>query len=238
MRAIVLTYDRNASITEHMIKCYEDLWPNNPFTFRISFQNENRCIIRSNREYIKTSPGIKETVLELLSDLDDETWIYWCIDDKYPIKLHLPYIEFLHRSLNLNDISDMSGIIFCRARNMLNPDCLLDQHLYLSTEILIERKAYHQIWIHQFLKVKVIRYLFLNFPYIHRARTMDPLKDMINKPHDHRIFVTELNHAVFGESTSDRVLTANCQQSMLNKGLVIPPFFEVNINQSTIIGSL
>ena len=124
MKAIVLTYDRNAIITEHMIKCYEDIWPHNPFTFRIPFQNNDRCINRSNREYIKTSPAIKDTVLELLSDLHDDEWIYWCIDDKYPVKLDLPEIESIYKLLYTNTIENISGILFCRARQMLNPDCL------------------------------------------------------------------------------------------------------------------
>jgi len=238
MKAIVLTYDRNATITEHMIKCYEDIWPNNPFTFRIPFQDKARCIYKKNREYIKTSPAIKDTVLELLNDLHDDEWIYWCIDDKYPIKLHLPEIDSIYKSLHTVAGSKVSGILFCRARNMFNPDCLLDQYLYLANEQLIERRSYHQIWIHQFLKVKVIKHLFNNFPFIETAREMDPLKFMIRKPSGHRLFVTAANHAVFGESSTDRILTANCHQSMQDKEIIVPPFLDVDKNKSIMIGTL
>ncbi len=238
MKAIVLTYDHNAIITEHMIRCYEELWPEHPFIFRIPYMDEQRRVYSNRREYIKTSPEIKETVLSLLADLEDEEWIYWCIDDKYPVKLNVAEIELIYKSLQENTIANMSGILFCRARNMLNPDCLLGNQIFLPKEKLIERKAYHQIWIHQFLKVKVIRYLFLNFPRIIKARTMDPLKHTIKKPNDHRLFVTHKNHSIFGESSFDGILTANCYHSMLEKGMIVPPSFEVNLNQTTFIGSL
>lgn len=35
MIALVLTFDRNASITEHMMFRYREVWPDHPFVFRI-----------------------------------------------------------------------------------------------------------------------------------------------------------------------------------------------------------
>jgi FkbM family methyltransferase len=238
IKAIVLTYDRNSIITEHMIKCYDELWPGHPFIFRIPYQDKNRCNTGLNREYVKTSPAIKETVLTLLDNLEDEDWIYWCMDDKYPIKLNVPEIELICKSLLNADISNLSGVLFCRARKMLDQNYLMGEQILSKTEKLIERKAYHQIWIPQFLKVKVIRHLFLSFPNITRARTMDPLKHTIIKPNDHRLFVTQTNHAVFGESSFDGILTANCYQSMVDKCMAVPSSFEINFKKTTIIGTL
>lgn len=238
MKAIVLTYDRNVILTEHMIKCYEELWPNHPFVFRIPYQDEERQIQGSNREYIRTPSEIKETILGLLADLNDEEWVYWCMDDKYPIQLELVAIESAYKLLSIHNIENLSGVLFCRVRKMLNYDYLITPSLFLGEEELIERKGYHQIWIHQFIKVKVIRNLFNNLPSIDRARTMDPLKHSITKPKDHRLFVTSNNHAIFGESSVGRVLTRNCYQSMLHKGMNVPSHFKVDINRTTIIGTL
>jgi hypothetical protein len=33
MKAIVLTCDRYRALTEHMIRKYEELWPDHPFVF-------------------------------------------------------------------------------------------------------------------------------------------------------------------------------------------------------------
>lgn len=238
MYAIVLTYDRNAVLTEHMIRCYEDLWPNHPFIFRIPFQHEDRCYPLKNREYLKTPQAIKPTVLKLIEDLDDEEWIYWCIDDKYPIKFDLPAIKMLHQLILANRINDCSAVLFCRARKMLNPSFLTDNVIRIVNEKLLERQHYHQIWIHQFLKVKIIRHLFLSFPEIDRPRMMDKLKNEVKKPSDHRLFVTETNHAVFGESSSFGLITANCYQSITEKKMNIPVFFEVNQEKNIVIGIL
>ena len=78
MKAIVLTYDRNAVLTEHMISRYEALWPQHPFEFRIPYQTTLKRP-DSRREYIKTVTDIKATVLQLIADLDVEEWVYWCI---------------------------------------------------------------------------------------------------------------------------------------------------------------
>ncbi len=94
MEAIVLTCDKYRSLTEHMIFQYGRLWPDHPFRFRIPCQTliEPKS---ANREYRRCNPAFKSTILSLLEDLDDEQLIYWCIDDKYPIKLHLNRIRAL-----------------------------------------------------------------------------------------------------------------------------------------------
>src|ERR1043166_9179142 len=94
MKAIVLTCDRFRPMTEHMILQYTRLWPTHPFVFRVPYQ-----LVRGSDtdrvEFRQTSENIRATVLELLSDLGDEEWIYWCIDDKYAIQLVTEKIETL-----------------------------------------------------------------------------------------------------------------------------------------------
>src|SRR5437764_10740930 len=102
MKAIVLTCDRYRAVTEHMMLQYEKLWPDHPFNFRIPFQelggtNTKRI------EYVKTPPEIRATVLELLRNLPDEEWIYWCVDDKYPFR------HVVEKSVDLSDVSRSSS---------------------------------------------------------------------------------------------------------------------------------
>src|SRR5437667_5709302 len=84
MKAIVLTCDRYRAITEHMILQYERLWPDHPFVFHIPYQNI-AGVETERAKYFRTPEALKATVLQLLAGLDDEEWIYWCVDDKYPI---------------------------------------------------------------------------------------------------------------------------------------------------------
>ena len=237
MKAIVLTYDRNTILTEHMIKCYEELWPNHPLTFRIPFQDEKRCVFAPRREYIRSSPEIRATVLTLLENLDEEEWIYWCIDDKYPIKLNLFRILSIYQSIKDNEVTDNCGVLFCRAGRLLDPEYLTNEKVLFGEEILLERKGYHKIWIHQFLRVKVIRHLFMNFPdYIEVAKTMDKLKFTVKKPITHRIYVTSVNHSVFGESSFGGVITQSCLKSLIENGFNIPNWQPPTPEREKIIG--
>lgn len=239
MNAIVLTYDRNTILTEHMIRCYEELWPEHPFTFRIPFQDSERCILSHSREYIRTSPFIKATILTLINDLDDEEWVYWCIDDKYPVQLEIKNITSLYNTIIAHEIENVNGILFCRARRMFDPVCVIPTSIIAGKERLLERIAYNQIWIHQFIQVKVLRHLFTCFPdIIQNAKDMDDLKDELIKPSTHRLFVTETNYSIFGESLISGIITSNCMKSLSEKGFPIPKWQKNKLANSAIIGKL
>lgn len=242
MKAIVLTYDRYRALTEHMILKYRKLWPDHPFCFRIPYQvlkSENT----SKREYIRCPSDIRGTVLALLEDLEDDEWIYWCIDDKYPIYLDLLRIEAAMNWI-FNSASDKcDGVLFCRTRNMIDGSGLKqnwmgrDMRLKDKTgNIYLLRKNYQQIWIHQFLRVKVIRNLFNRFPdVISNAKEMDALKNGLSLPSSSSLLVAKRNLAVFGESTSRGKLTANCYESMVENDLELPPI-PLNKNARIVLG--
>lgn len=240
MLAIVLTCDRYRALTEHMIHCYDQLWRHHPFRFRIPYQTLEGASC-SNSQYVRTPIAIKETVLTLLSDLDDDEWIYWCIDDKYPIALDLTRIQgAMDWLLRHSDECEVSGLLFCRCRSLLRSDNLTGHHLTdRRGNVLLERRAYHQIWIHQFLRVKVLRYLFESFPDdIASAKSMDALLLDTPKPLSHRIFVTKDNLAIFGESTSRGEITKNCYQSILQKKLLLGQWTLKPCSKEIIMGKL
>src|SRR5437016_4313029 len=215
MKAVVLTCDRYRAITEHMILQYEKVWPNHPFVFRIPYQNLGGAAT-GRMEFLKTPESIQETVLQLIADLDDDEWIYWCMDDKYPIQFVLPKINQLMTEVIRSP--DISGFLFCRGKALLQkPEVTLypEERRNALGDVYLERKGWHQIWIHQLLRVKVLRHLFSRMPKeIASAKLMDQLKDEIPKPPEHRLFVTRENFAVFGESTHKGTLNQNCYESI------------------------
>jgi hypothetical protein len=206
-----------------MILQYERLWPDHPFVFRIPYQRL-RGQDSERIEYVKAPGDISSSVLRLLADLDDEEMVYWCADDKYPIQL---VTEKITRLMSYACKSpNISGLMFCRCRATLeSPDLALYAREWAtpSGDILLERRAWYQIWIHQFLRAKVLRYFFSEMPEdIASAKTMDTLKDDIVKLADHRLFVTKENFAVFGESTRHGRLTRNCYESIRNTSIALP----------------
>jgi hypothetical protein len=239
MKAIVLTCDRYRAVTEHMIYKYQELWPDHPFVFRIPYQELGGRATAST-EYVKTPPEIRETVLQLIADLADEDWIYWCVDDKYPIQLVLGKVNQLMTDAIRSP--DMSGLLFCRGKALLRkPEVTLypDERRNSLGDVYLERKGWHQIWIHQLLRVKVVRYLFSQMPKeIASAKLMDQLKDEIPKLPDHRLFVTKENFAVFGESTHKGTLNQNCYESIRKTDIKLPKWFRRPNGKHVIIGKL
>jgi hypothetical protein len=219
-----------------MLFKYEQLWPGHPFHFRVPYQEFAPTLATGKVEYKKSEIGIKATVLTLLDDLDDEEWVYWCIDDKYPIAVDVPRVEEMYRWLARQ--TEISGILFCRCRSMWDSRCLTGRAIVDDVkETYLERKGYEQIWIHQFLRVKVLRHLFGSFPdVIPSAKSMDELKRQVTKPLTHRIFVSQENNAVFGESAARGIVTRNCHASMVANGLALPPWFSKATVHDVIMG--
>jgi hypothetical protein len=239
IKAIVLTCDRYRAITEHMIFQYDRLWPDHPFVFQVPYQ-ERVGVDTDHVRYLAAPSDIKGTVLQLLEEIDDEEWIYWCIDDKYPIQLVTGKIASLIS--NAMRSPEVDGLLFCRCRATLNSPKLT---LYPGKvknpfgDVYFERKAWFQIWIHQILRAKVIRYLFSHLPdHIPSAKAMDDLKDDVPKVPEHRLFVTRENFAVFGESTRRGVITQNCYESMIAAGIELPEWFRQPDGEYVTLGKL
>ncbi len=239
MKAIVLTYDRSRAVTEHMIFKYNELWPDHPFVFRIPYQ-ELAGAPDDRREYVKTPSEIRATTLQLIADLDDDEWVYWCVDDKYPVELVLAKIRTV--LADIHELPDASGLLFCRCKALLRrPDETLfpGERKDSSGDIFLERRGWNQIWIHQLLRVKVLRYLFSQMPdEIASAKLMDHLKDEIPKPPELRLYVTKENYAVFGESTHKGTINQNCYDSILKTDIELPEWFRRPNGKSVINGKL
>jgi hypothetical protein len=239
IKAIVLTCDRYRAITEHMIFQYDRLWPDHPFVFHVPYQ-ELGGVDTEGVKYLTAPSDIKGTVLHLLTEIDDEEWIYWCVDDKYPIQLITDKTaSLISRAMRSPEVD---GLLFCRCRATLNSPKLT---LYPGKvknpfgDVYLERKAWFQIWIHQILRAKVLRYLFTHLPdHIPSAKAMDELKNDVPKLPEHRLFVTRENFAVFGESTRRGVITQNCYESMVAAGIELPEWFRHPDGEYVTLGKL
>lgn len=227
-----------------MIQQYDRLWPDHPFVFRIPYQSLGGDV-GARVEYIhspESSPeDIPATMLRLLAGVDDDEWIYWCADDKYPITLSLDKVKRLMDYARISP--EVSGLMFCRCRATLGcPDLALypGEHKTPTGEILLERRAWYQIWLHQFLRAKVLRHFFLEMPPgIRTAKSMlsDPENEIL-KLADHRLFVTKENLAVYGESTHRGRITRNCYESMRSSNIALPEQFRHPIRQRITVGKL
>jgi hypothetical protein len=173
---------------------------------------------------VRTEVGIRQTVLALLDDIEDETFIYWCIDDKFPVHLDLDITSRVVTAIGQEAFEGVDGLLLQRAGNHHKPANLNARHRISIAGIpSLERSNYKHIWIHQFVRAKVIRHLFTCFPErIASAKAMDPLKNRVPKPGDHRLYVSATNHCRFAESTSRGRITSDCLRSFQALQLDVP----------------
>ncbi len=89
MKAIVLSFDPHLEIANLVVETYNRLWPDCPFVFRIPFTDRDpRSIFAAqNVEFIQTPSDIRSTMENLLRGLPEDEFIFWCVDDRYPIEI-------------------------------------------------------------------------------------------------------------------------------------------------------
>ena len=225
--AIVLSCDRYHALARHMIAQYDAVWPSHLFIFHVPYQAD--MVLGARVSPRRTPASIRGTVLALIEEFDDESWIYWCIDDRYPLRLVQPEVAAIAESVLSDALPDVSGVMFCRWGKMWQAQNLIASGTRRTPDglTLLRRKDYSQIWLHQFLRIKVLRHLFERLPEdVAQAIALDPLKHRVPLPDDHRLYVVERNLAVFGESTSRGRVTRNCAASLRALGMGFPTGFE------------
>jgi hypothetical protein len=251
MKALVLTYDKYRPIAEHMLKTYEHLWPANPFTFLIPFQNDSQInTYGQNIQMIRAPQPIIATLHCLLDTVADDEWVYWCIDDKFLLAIDAKSASYFCDYVESIDDTKITGLSFCRARYLcLSPH--VSEYPIATTgrgDPLLRRYNYNQIWLHQFVRASALRNLFKRFPERHFAAIeMDAFTrqgpNALEVPQQEIMYVTQTNFVVFGESTRKGKVQRGCLESMTRFGIQCPDLGPADVNVAPIhpgdvIGSL
>jgi len=239
--AIVLTCQKHVPIAEHMIETYGSLWPGHGLRFRLPDGTAARPMAARHPglvELVPTDEGegrgrFRAAVLGLLAGLDDDAWVWWCIDDKYPLWIDAAVARAAIDAAVRQAGPEVCGLSIVKARSLA---ALHDpEPLELGGLRWLRRRDYRQIWLHQLLRVKVLRTLFGGFPeVIAAAKQMDDLHRQAELPDDQRLYAISRNALVLGESTSGGRLLKGCAAG-LRRGRGIPEGFEID-DRDVVIG--
>lgn len=242
MKAIVLTCDKYHPFADHMIHRYMHLWPENPFTFMVPYQNYPDHLKKKYGEKIRlieTNSDIKSTMKTLLSHTDDEEWVYWCMDDRYPLEIDTERLTGLFHWINNMDSKNVSGILFTYRMSKFTNKYVLKHSRISDSEknTYAELVNYSFFWYHQFMKSKILGRFTEHLPdYMQQAKQMDAIKDNLALAGGVKRFVRIERLASFGESTNRGEITQNCLKSMEYHHLNIPSDFPI-LNKEIVTGS-
>lgn len=162
MKAIVLSYDQQLGLAQLVCRSYfslgidtiEFLIPVNESSNDKYFSNFPSVTI------VRTAPDILSTMSALLKHFDDKEWVFWCIDDRYPITMHVKVFSDVIQFIEKQPLFDISGIKLIAWRERVVEESFRLANCLFSRQ---EPIGMFGFWHHQFLRAKVLQDAFFNF---------------------------------------------------------------------------
>ena len=205
---------------------YSKLWPNNPLEYLIPYQNNNKYLRYKKNIFIRSGKPIRETVQNLLFGIPDDEWIYWCMDDKYPIWLDSKNLNRVYSDINNGIIPGyIDGILLCRCKTLRNKNHVDNKNKRenINNIKFLKRISFTEIWLHQFIRAGVLRHVFRHIPDdLPNAKAMDEIVDGVKVPDYYTLLVGEKTYLKLGESSTRGDATLNCYNNMVENGIAIP----------------
>jgi hypothetical protein len=160
MKAIVLSFDRQHPYVELSYRMYMDLWPECPFTFRVPWNNIKPKSLMGypNIELIQCDKDIRLTMQALLEDIEDNEWVYWCIDDRFPISINVSEMSKLYNNLHQYEEFYYVRPFSYKYFNKNNtPNTILSKSPQFSIQSNTHEYGYY---MHHFCKAHILKTLF------------------------------------------------------------------------------
>lgn len=163
MKAIVLSFDKQRGFCQLLYKLYMEMWKDCPLTFRIPWNKENPKYFedKSNVELIQCDSPIRSTMKALLNGIEDDEWVYWCIDDRYPKQiLNSNKLTQLHDFLQTRQSAEFDVVKLYRWKEKLKDT---EKYILLDKTYRIQVDKYEWgYYHHQFCKSKYLKEIFLS----------------------------------------------------------------------------
>ena len=234
MQALVLTCDKYHAFARHCIRRYELLWPDNPFTFVVPYQHSvpaelRRDFSETKVRFVQTPAAFQRTIDAMLAGVDENEWVYWCMDDKYVIDLNVEAARNTYDFVGSVTDTRICGITFAYLREVAG-SVIPGQTIGNNQIKFLEKHTHTNPWLHQFYRARTISGLFRSFPEIVRPKEMDTytpayFQSAVNS--GDRFFTLGKTVVSFGEITHRGMITRNCMKSMMSMMLDPPDDFEV-----------
>jgi len=238
MKAIVLTFDMQSGFAELAYKKYMELWPKCPLQFRIAFneaqQNKSYDYFASKRnvELIQTPSDIRSTMEKLLCDVGDDEWVYWCVDDRYPIEIKSTNVlNDIYVGIMEGKVDSFNAIKLFTWRETLTTT----SHRLADRNFVLQKPSgLYGFWHHYYVKSKVLKFFFFSeelkpgyriadFTRVfHSAGQLEPLK---------KTLVPMEDILLFGEPCVEGMLTINGIKDLRENDCPLPPYRVLNVKK-------
>lgn len=210
MQAVVLSFDDRLPFCRLVVEAYRDVWPNHPFQFRVPYNDELPDWSYEEVTFIETPREPKETIINLLDGIDEDEFVYWASDDRYPVSV---------RGSVMDQVLDLVGI----APKWIDEIKLTAHGNKYTGNAFIQmagvrfrrqyRGAPKGFWMHHFMRSGVLVEQF----------DSDNWK-VINREMTGSVIMPDVSVLLQAEPTKQGGITRNAVSDMRKYGIDIPEF--------------
>lgn len=159
VKALVLTYDKQIGLAQLLVKKYVELGLAELFEFVVPINSDSAKFYNEHAQikFVNCDSDILSTMKALLEQTNDEEWVYWAIDDRYPVKVKLDEFLSIHEAIGKGEIQ-ANGVKLLPWREPCT-----DEKSKFEQVTLVKQKPYSMFgfWHHHYVKSKVLRAMFI-----------------------------------------------------------------------------
>jgi hypothetical protein len=231
MKAIVLTYDKQIGLSQLVVRSYTESLGQKLFDFNIPLN------LQDNAKYFKgfdstslvnSKSDVYSTMDSLLYPLDDEEWVYWAIDDRYPTFIDTVRFISLFNQISRGELDFANGVklLFWREKPS-DDEVKIDGFPFFKQQ----KCGTFGFWHHHFLKAKVLKDFFLRNNK-NKLNNVLLLNDYHNAQDEllffDDIYVPKNNIIELGEPLVSGLLTKNGLEALDRYKCIKPDFNSTN----------
>jgi len=228
MKALVLTYDQQVGLGQLVLKTYKKHAPNANLEFLIPINEESTkehyVSLGFPIVFVNTPSDILSTMKNLLARVDDEEWVYWCIDDRYPLSVMDDVFCSLINDIDAGKFDHLRGIKMLWWREQGINSNFEYKDLKFTFQDVEEEYGF---WHHQFIRAKTLKDFFFTYNeedinhimHINRHHRFNTRSHFISDT----VFANK-NIVTFAEPLAKTKLTMNGLAALKSYDCVIPPY--------------
>lgn len=226
MKAIILTYDKQVGLAQLVLKTYFDLGikfldfiiPINQKQTKSKFEFANNvtCII--------CESDILSSMNSTLAQCDDEEWVYWAIDDRFPSKIDYYSFDLIYKAIESGTFEFANGVKLINWREELTVEKVKVDGMSFSLQ---KNTSMFGFWHHQFLRAKVLKDAFFHC----NEQSHNDIRLINNSHHSKKslsfldkIYVSDRNLIELEEPLWNGKLTRNGVEALCKFDCAVPDY--------------
>lgn len=230
IKVLILTYDQQIGLAELVVKKYSSLGlaANLEFLIPVNSQNTKFNGQYDSVRFIPSKPDILSTMKALLDECDDDEWVYWGIDDRYPIEVERDSFNSIVTAVRNGLSRQVEGIKLLPWREELR-----DSSFEISgNEFFLQKPiSMFGFWHHQFLRSKILKQAFFKYNK-HSFNSVNSFNSYYQKmekiPFFDNIYVSSRPIISLGEPLWCGKLTTNGVLELQGNNCSIPDYEKVD----------